>query len=89
MGGNANGYPDCSHALVNLAIICRSLLVDSGLAEPVKAEATELLDAWRHLAGRNADASVDEAGGDEGHALLRRMEAFVQARAARPALVQR
>ena len=95
MVGNGNGN-NCEHALVNLALICRSLLANNGLAEPAKAEAEGLLEEWRHLGGRPAaaDDAADDAAdvGEEEWALLRRMEAFLSARAAHPAgpvLVQR
>jgi hypothetical protein len=77
MGANGNGNGDCSHALVNMAIICRSLLVNNGLTPQAKTEVAGLLDEWRHLAGRPEGA---DAPGEDAQKLLGRMEAFVQAR---------
>ena len=83
MGITGSGNGDCSHALVNLAILCRTLLQDDRLTEPAKAEAAELLEAWMHLAGQSAERGAGP--GESAKALLRRMEAFVQARAEQPA----
>jgi hypothetical protein len=84
MVGNGNGN-NCEHALVNLALICRSLLANNGLAEPAKAEAEVLLEEWRHLGGRPVMEEDATECGQQEWALLRRMEAFLAASAAHPA----
>jgi hypothetical protein len=75
--GNGESNGDCSHALVNMALICRSLLVNNGLSEAAKSEVRALLEEWRHLGGPAEGAEP----GEDAKALLQRMEAFVRARA--------
>jgi hypothetical protein len=77
MGANGNSNGDCSHALANMALICRSLLVNNGLSEAAENEVRALLEEWRHL---GAPAEGAEPG-EDAKALLQRMEAFVRARA--------
>jgi hypothetical protein len=86
MGGPGND----SHALVNMAILCRRLLESNGMAEAAKSEAREMLEQWRHLASESplAEGSDDDCASDEGHALLRRMESFVREQA-KPLIVGR
>jgi len=79
MGGPGND----SHALVNMAILCRRLLENTGMAEAAKSEAREMLKQWRHLASESplAEGSAYDCESDEGHALSRRMESFVRQQA--------
>ena len=74
MGANGNG----SHALVNMAIICQTLLENNGLSDAAKSEVRELLDEWRRVAGRG-EAGEDAALNRSADVLLARMEAFVKA----------
>ena len=76
MGANGNG----SHALVNMAIICQTLLENNGLSDAAKSEVRELLDEWRRVAA-GSDAGADTEMAQSAEALLARMEAFVKARA--------
>lgn len=88
MGGLGND----SHALVNMAILCRRLLENNGMAEAAKSEAREMLEQWRHLASESPLAEGSgydsDSDSDEGHALLRRMESFVREQA-KPHIVGR
>jgi len=86
MGGLGND----SYALVNMAILCRRLLENNGMAEAAKSEAREMLEQWRHLASESplAEGSDYDCDSDEGHALLRRMESFVREQA-KPHIVGR
>jgi hypothetical protein len=79
MGGAGND----SHALVNMALLCRRLLENGGMAEAAKSEAREMLEQWRRLASESplAEGSDYDSDGDEGQALLRRMESFVREQA--------
>jgi len=76
MGANGNG----SRALVNMAIICQTLLENNGLSDAAKSEVRALLDEWRRVAV-GSDAGADTELAQSAEALLARMEAFVKARA--------
>ena len=76
MGVNGNG----SRALVNMAIICQTLLENNGLSDAAKSEVRALLDEWRRVAV-GSDAGADTELAQSAEALLARMEAFVKARA--------
>lgn len=75
------GRGEASCALVNMAIICRSLLQTDGISEPTKSEARELLEKWMSLAGRSSTTERADSIDDEGEALLHRMESFVREQA--------
>jgi hypothetical protein len=62
--------------------MCRCLLENDGMPEPAKAEARELLTEWMHLARQDSMAWGADRAGDEGQALLRRMELLVRERVA-------
>ena len=79
MGANGNG----SRALVNMAIICQTLLENNGLSDAAKSEVRALLDEWRRVAV-GSDAGADTELAQSAEALLARMEAFVRERAVQP-----
>jgi len=79
MGANGNG----SRALVNMAIICQTLLENNGLSDAAKSEVRTLLDEWRRVAV-GSDAGADTELAQSAEALLARMEAFVKARSNQP-----
>jgi hypothetical protein len=83
------GPGDASCALVNMAIICRSLLETDGISEPTKSEARELLEKWMSLARQSSTVESADSVDEEGEALLHRMESFVREQAEQRSVARR
>jgi len=75
------GRGDASCALVNMAIICRSLLENDRIPEPTRSEARELLGEWIYFARQSSTIGSADSVDEEGQALLQRMESFVREQA--------
>jgi len=82
--GNGHGERHGARALVNMVLMCRSLLENNGLTEQDKGQARELLGDWMNLA-RHAEIVEGAEIGEDGNALFVRIESFVKAQAERRA----